>query len=49
MLLRGESGDGKRKRSRLSIDIESDKGGLDDESDDEGAAYTEAPEAVQED
>lgn len=48
MLLRGDNGDVKRKRSRISLDIESEKEDGDEESDDEGAAYTVAPEAVHE-
>lgn len=48
MLLRGDDGggEGKRKRSRATIDIESDNQEAEEETDDEGAAYTEAPEAV---
>lgn len=48
MLLRGDDGggEGKRKRSRATIDIESDNQEVEEETDDEGAAYTEAPEAV---
>lgn len=48
MLLRGDDGggEGKRKRMRATIDIESDNQEVEEETDDEGAAYTEAPEAV---
>lgn len=47
MLLRGDDAvEGKRKRSRAAVDIESDNPEAEEDTDDEGAAYTEAPEAV---
>lgn len=54
MLLRGEDsqGDSKRKRNRVAVDLGlgSDKEEAEEETDDdEGAAYTEAPEAAHQD
>lgn len=50
MLLRGDdsggSVEGKRKRIKAAIDIESDNQEVEEETDDEGAAYAEAPEVV---